>query len=90
MSAYAISTNFLNTETDIEGQNATPLLHDWHLAQPNHPPYADVMSSRLIYRAQPILAPRSKSGATMVEVLRVQQLGQSESGIGEVPDLLAF
>ncbi|CAG8138421.1 unnamed protein product [Penicillium nalgiovense] len=57
MSAYAMSSNLSNAETDTEGQNPTPLLHDWHLAQPNHSSYADAMSSPLIYCAQPILAP---------------------------------
>ncbi|CAP94972.1 hypothetical protein PCH_Pc21g00750 [Penicillium rubens Wisconsin 54-1255] len=57
MSAYAISNNFPNTQTDSEGQSSTHPLHGWHLAQPNHPCDADVMSSPLIYRAQPILAP---------------------------------
>ncbi|KAJ5512486.1 hypothetical protein N7463_002038 [Penicillium fimorum] len=51
-----MSNKFLNTETDSEGQDPTPLLHGLHLTQPKASIYVNAMGSLLVSRARSTLA----------------------------------
>ncbi|KGO68849.1 hypothetical protein PITC_077900 [Penicillium italicum] len=65
----AISSKFLTTETDNEGQNSTPLPYGWRLPQPNDSSYADAMTSPPMHRAQSVLAPFPEAVSALAPTL---------------------